>query len=384
MRNRCGRQAAALGLEGERGADGDAQVAHGGVDEEALHLGQVPERLVDQHVGEHTAGEDEVLVARLAKGAAHVGDEHVLQPLLRGGGDVGGGQARELGAGAPAPRSLEIGGEAKIGVVAIEAEEALDQRVGPARVAVRGEAGDLAGHEHVEAEELGDLAVELARGAPGVAAPEQLAATAAAAEDARGAAVTEVVDGDRRGLGEARAEVSAVGVRGVVIDERDGAPEAPPEQGAVVALEQVREARGVVEGALGLHPGAVDGAEEVVLALDRHDAEGAGDEVGAVARHEVIDLVDRHPGEAQHFVDRAPGEARLELLAGEAILRDGGEDLSAAEQRGVGVGVLVDGEDERGARLLRHRAPRERWAGPRSARARRPGGGGAKPRRRKR
>ena len=328
-----GAQAVALGEPLEGPADRQADVAHGGLDEDPPEAHLLDE-LVETHVGEDASGQAHRLSVDVRDALGDHPQDVALEQVLDRAGDLGVGpvpEARLTELAQLAPRLVELGVALVRPVRRVHHEEvrpaaaARPDLVEPAlhladEPGLGGRVGREPGHlarvaVRVEAEERGHVLVVVSERELGVeeAAPGAQASVLAA-EDPRAERVADAVHGDHLGLVEARLEVGAGRVTGVVVDEVRGAA---GEEGSLVAPRPAdRRVRELAEAL------RVDVLEAPVGGVVDREARLAQEALpqGQPAAHGLGALHGEALGDPR---GRALGPAALHLLAREALLRRG-------------------------------------------------------------
>ena len=216
--------------------------------------------------------------------------------------------------------------------------DVLEDRVDVLRLAVGGEAHDLVfARVHLEARVVGERAVEHADRVREVDRAEELELVALSHAVGRGRPLADAVDREHGRLVEGRGVERRGRVRLVVLSEEDlalVAGELLTNHGARVELLAQPHRHGLHELRDPLRRDAEVGLQDPLELEDRLVVERDRAEVGR-----------GDPRLAQAVVDRVAREARVVLLAGEALLLGRGEDLAVAEQRGGAV-VVVRADSE--------------------------------------
>ena len=331
----------------ERGAEGPAGVAGGGLDPEAAKRAFAEEAGVGDAVEGDAAGEAEVLFAgESVKGAGEAEDDF-FGDVLDGASDVavelserGFGCARrdgeELGeAGVGHRLAVEIAEVVEVeaeGTVGAEIEQVLENQIDEARFAVGREAHELVfARVDAEAAVVSESGVEEAEGVREAELAEKLEIGAGAAAERGGGPFADAVEREDGGVGERRREEGAGGVRLVMAGEMNR------RRGETECAKFVFDHGWEPE--LGVQPVGHRGGEGAEAAgCDRES--GGEDALEFEERLFVVDDgVERAGGLGNAIGDGVAREGSVVFFAGETFLLNGGDDGAVFDEGGGGIVV---------------------------------------------
>lgn len=230
------------------------------------------------------------------------------------------------------------------GAILAQVEEVVQDELLVDGLAVGGQAHQLvfAGVD-LEAGEVGEGRIEEAEGVGEAKLLEDLDPVVPADADGAGGPFAHAVEGEDGGGGEGRGEEGAGRVGLVVLGEVDAVAD-PDAQFVEVLLDLHRDPQFLAQPQRhGHHEGfeALGRGAEIGL-QDAPELEGGL----VVERHGVDGVPGGEPGLGEAVADGVDGEAGVVLLAREAFLLGGGDDLAVAHEAGGGVVVVgADSED---------------------------------------